>query len=201
MAESYFDKVYAARNADETRDLYNAWSKSYEAEVAENGYVTPGRCAEALVRFLPSLDAPVLDFGCGTGLSGLALRAAGVTVVDGVDLAEGMLAQAREKGAYRNLTLIGPEDALPQGYRAISAMGVIGAGAAPLGVLERIVDTLPEAGLTVFSFNDHTLEDPAYQSCVDRMKADGTVRELFNEYGEHLPGLNMNSRVYVLEKK
>ena len=84
MTDKFLDKVYDARTADETRELYDAWSASYEAEVAENGYATPGRCAEALAKHLTDKDAPILDFGCGTGLSGLALKLAGFTTIDGV---------------------------------------------------------------------------------------------------------------------
>ncbi|MFN3145311.1 MAG: hypothetical protein ACE368_08595 [Paracoccaceae bacterium] len=32
-------------------------------------------------------DAPILDFGCGTGLSGLALKCGGFTTIDGMDRA------------------------------------------------------------------------------------------------------------------
>ncbi len=76
MAEKFLDKVYDAKGTDETRALYDDWAASYDAEIAENGYATPRRCAEALAGFATDPSLPVLDFGCGTGLSGLALRAA-----------------------------------------------------------------------------------------------------------------------------
>ncbi|MEL7154480.1 MAG: hypothetical protein AAFN51_11950, partial [Pseudomonadota bacterium] len=65
----FLDKVYDARDASETRALYDDWAASYDAEVAENGYATPGRCAEALKQHLSDPSASILDFGCGTGLS------------------------------------------------------------------------------------------------------------------------------------
>ena len=52
----------------------------------------------ALAQTMNVHDALILDFGCGTGLSGLALRAAGVQVIDGCDLSEGMLAHATFAG-------------------------------------------------------------------------------------------------------
>ncbi|MCC1493621.1 class I SAM-dependent methyltransferase [Cognatishimia sp. F0-27] len=200
MTDRFLDKVYQARGADETRALYDAWSTSYEAEVAENGYVTPGRCAEALASVVSDLTAPVLDFGCGTGLSGMALRLAGFTTVDGVDLSPGMLAQARAKGVYRTLDAIIADCAIPTGYSAIAAIGVIGAGAAPLSVLDRITDALAPGAKTVFSFNDHTLEDPTFDAHVDALIAAGTMRSVFREHGPHLTGRNMQATVYVLEK-
>ncbi|KUF11750.1 class I SAM-dependent DNA methyltransferase [Pseudoponticoccus marisrubri] len=198
--DSFFDKVYKTRDSDGTRALYDDWSTRYEAEVAQQGYATPGRCAQALHAFLTDPDAPILDMGCGTGLSGLALRLAGFTTIDGRDLSPGMLEEARKKEVYRDLSPIGPDDPLPEGYSAICAIGVIGAGAAPLSVLDRIVEALPSGGLTVFSFNDHTLQDPAYHGRVEALIGEGVLREHFREDGPHLPGMNMNATVYVLEK-
>ena len=84
MTEKFLDKAYQARDAASTRTLYDDWSASYDAEVSENGYATPKRCAEALASFTQDMSAPILDFGCGTGLSGLALKLAGFEVIDGV---------------------------------------------------------------------------------------------------------------------
>ena len=41
----FLDKAYQARDAAATRDLYDDWAASYEAEVGDLGYATPGRCA------------------------------------------------------------------------------------------------------------------------------------------------------------
>lgn len=200
MTDAYLDKVYQARSAKETAQIYDAWAKTYDAEVAENGYATPARCAAALHAILPDTSRPVLDFGCGTGLSGLALRLAGFQTIDGRDMSAGMLEIARAKGVYRHLEEIGPDDPLPNGYDAITAVGVIGSGAAPLPALDRIIDALAPGGVTVFSFNDHTLQDPSYQARVDALIAAGVVVEVFRENGPHMPARNMSSTVYVLCK-
>ena len=89
---------------------------------------------------------------------------------------------------------------MPGGYAAIAAIGVIGAGAAPPQVLDRIAAALAPGGLTVFSFNDHTLADPAYAARVAALVQAGQLRERFREHGPHLPGLNLQSTVHVFEK-
>lgn len=200
MSDPFFDKDYKAPSEEETRDLYDAKAASYERAMADEGYVTPRRCAEALHALLPHSAAPILDFGCGSGLSGLVLRLAGFTRIDGVDLSPGMPALAREKSVYRSLAGIGPADPLPAGYAAIAAIGMIGVGAAPLTALDRIFDALAPGALCVFSFNDHTLEDPTFESRVGGLVADGTLRQLFREHGPHLPGKGINSTVYTVEK-
>ena len=201
MTENFLDKVYAARGEDETRDLYDAWAASYELEVAENGYATPGRCAAALAGVTDDLTAPVLDFGCGTGLSGLALKLAGFTTIDGVDLSQEMLAVAAAKSVYRDLTQVSGETApTPNQYATIAAIGVIGSGAAPCSVLDMLMHALPEKGRLVFSFNDHTLEDPIYESRISEWTDCGAASLILRERGDHLPGLGMKSNVYILEK-
>lgn len=203
MTEKYLDKVYDARDAKATRALYDNWSDSYEAEVAENGYVTPGRCAAALARYMDDQKAPVLDFGCGTGLSGLALKLAGFEVIDGVDLSAEMLSKAEEKGIYRDLDLIEADAPLahaPGDYAAIAAIGVIGAGAAPISVFHTLMHGLARGGMLVFSFNDHALEDPGNEAGMNEWLDCGAARLLFREHGPHLTKINLKSCVYVVEK-
>jgi predicted TPR repeat methyltransferase len=200
MTDPFFEKVYNARNKQETRDLYDSWAQTYEKAVQDEGYATPRRCAEALRAAMPDPLLPILDFGCGTGLSGLALRLAGFEVIDGVDLSQGMLDLAKDKDLYRSLSVIGPEDPAPTGYSAIAAIGVIGKGAAPLDALNGLFAALAPGAKCVFSFNDHTLEDPAFEALVDDRIATGFLHELSRKHGEHLPGRNIKSTVYVIEK-
>ena len=86
-------------------------------------------------------------------------------------------------------------------YDAISAIGVIGVGAAPVNLLYDMLKKLKSGGLAVFSFNDHTLEDPEYECAVMNHTDCGAYELLFREYGPHLPGKNMKSNVYVLRKR
>ncbi len=203
MSENFLDKAYGARDAASTRKLYDDWAASYEAEIAENGYATPRRCAEALAKFSDDPTLPILDFGCGTGLSGLALKLAGFTTIDGVDLSKDMLAQATDKDVYRSLNQIEAGAALshkPGDYAAIAAIGVIGAGAAPISTFDTLMKGLTKGGFLVFSFNDHALEDKANEGRINEWTDCGAARLLFREHGDHLPGIDLKSNVYVIEK-
>ena len=199
----FLDRAYEAKTPEGTRALYDEWSASYEDEVAENGYATPRRVAAALAAALPDRDAPVLDIGCGTGLSGLALRAEGFTAIDGADVSREMLARARQKGAYRTLRRIDPEAPLagvgPGDYAAVVACGVIGAGAAPWSLLDACMEALGPGGLFVLSLNDHALADPESERTVARW-VPGRAAVTFREHGEHLPGIGLGSTVLVLRR-
>jgi predicted TPR repeat methyltransferase len=200
MFKTFLDLVYFDRDPCATRGLYDDWSGSYDVEMTGNGYVTPARCAQALASFAADTSLPLLDFGCGTGLAGLAFRDSGFSVLDGVDLSGEMIAQADAKGIYRNLTPVEADTPIPGGYPFIAAVGVIGAGAAPLSVLDMLLHALPPGGLLVFSFNDLTLADPASMGRLNEWLDCGAARLLFAEHGAHLPEKNIQSTVYVVEK-
>jgi len=203
MTDTFLDKAYDTTGTEATRALYTDWAKSYDAEVSSNGYATPKRCADALKSVTEDFTSPILDFGCGTGLSGLALSLAGFQTIDGMDLTQEMLDQAAKKQLYRQLSLSDPDADLPVkpgDYTAIAAIGVIGAGAAPVEVFDMIIKSLAPQSKFVFSFNDHTLEDPVFEGRVNAATATGHAKLIFQEYGDHLPGLNMKSKVYILEK-
>ncbi|MDW4497752.1 methyltransferase domain-containing protein [Sulfitobacter sp. D35] len=203
MSPGFLAKAYQARTQDETRDLYDAWSETYEDEVVEQGYATPARCASALGQFSDDLTLPVLDFGCGTGLSGEALAREGFRTIDGVDISEDMIAQARAKGVYRDLSVIEGDGGLAAkaaNYSAVAAIGVIGAGAAPPTVFDEIMHGLPRGGLFVLSFNDHALADRSITGRMNEWLDCGAARCLFSEHGAHLPGIDLKSTVYVLRK-
>ena len=202
MTKTYLDKIYSADSAD-LRPFYAQWAQSYDQEVGENGYVTPLRIAEALARHVKDLSIPILDYGCGTGISGQAFQEAGFLTIDGVDISDEMLEVAAQKKIYRRLEVFAPEtgpDVKLGAYNIIAAVGVIGAGAAPLAVLDQIMALLAPKGLLVFSFNDHTLEDPAYDGRVENYVKQGQAALHLKDYGDHLPKQKINSNIYILEK-
>lgn len=202
MTTTYLDKIYSADSAD-LRPFYAQWAQSYDQEVGENGYVTPLRIAEALARHVKDLSIPILDYGCGTGVSGQAFQEVGFLTIDGVDISAEMLEVAAQKKIYRHLEVFAPEtgpNVKLGAYQIIAAVGVIGAGAAPLAVLDKMMALLAPKGLLVFSFNDHTLEDPAYNGLVEDYVNQGQAVLHLKEYGDHLPKQKINSNIYILEK-
>jgi predicted TPR repeat methyltransferase len=201
--DRYLDKVYDLPTIEETRALYDAWSGSYDSEIMENGYATPDRVARALAAQIRNLDAPILDYGCGTGLSGAALIAAGFTAIDGADLSADMLKGAMDKGVYRALWQVQPDGDLPfetGKYHAITATGVIGVGAAPPETFDLLMGALNPGGLLALSLNDHAMAEPAFTARLHDHIFKHQAKLMFEEYGEHLPGIDLKSTVYVLEK-
>ena len=198
MGNGFLKTVYDVEGEDAVRALYDDWSASYDAEITENGYATPARCAAALTACGLPKNAAILDMGCGTGLSGLAMAEHGFTHIDGTDLSPGMLDKARARGVYKKLCL--SADLPTASYDAVAAVGVIGPGAAPVSLFETCTAHLRPGGLFVLSLNDHALEHPEYPARIQAALDRAEVVDRFQERGPHLPGINVQSTVYVLEK-
>jgi len=200
-------KVWAPRSVGETRKLYADWADTYEDDITAMAYATPDRIAEALLSQVPDLNQPVLDFGCGTGLSGIALKKQGFTTIDGTDISPEMLAHAKEKNGpdgplYRKLWLgtVGKIDVKPGDYGVIVATGVISLGAAPPELLGVLADALAPGGLLAFSYNDPTLLDESYMSALNDVLSNGTAAEVFRENGPHLNEKVTGADVIVLRR-
>ena len=202
--KSFLDNAYGVSDPESTRCLYKDWAATYEEEVRANGYVTPGRCAEALATLAADKHAPLLDLGCGTGLSGEAFKEAGFTTIDGTDFSEEMLAYARSKpDVYRNLILgdlQAPLPAAPGEYANIAAVGVFSPGHAPAPMIDQVIALLPPQGCFVFSLNDHALEDPRYHERMSALADAGGAEIALCEYGEHLLARGIRAEVCVLRK-
>jgi predicted TPR repeat methyltransferase len=197
----YLDRIYR-QDAAGAAKLYREWAPSYDAELTEGGYATPQRIAAALADAGAPRDAPVLDFGCGTGLSGQALAAAGFAAIDGWDAGAEMLEQARAKGVYRDLTLIDPAQPMPQArYAAIGAAGVIAPSHAPPETLPALAERLAPGGVLAFSFNEGALNDPGYMGAAQALIDDPAFTLRDRTSGVHIARLGSTSDVFVLGRK
>ncbi len=201
----FLDDAYDLDGSAATKDFYGEWARTYEEEVRANGYVTPQRCAAALAANATDTGAPLLDLGCGTGLSGEAFRAAGFAVVDGTDFSAEMIAYARAKpDLYRSLVLgdlTRPIPAEPGEYANVAAVGVFSPGHAPAAMLDAVLALLDQDGCFVFSLNDHALADPSFEARIAANVDAGIAEVAFQEYGDHLPGRGLRASVYVLRRR
>ncbi|MEL6685200.1 MAG: methyltransferase domain-containing protein [Pseudomonadota bacterium] len=193
--------LWTPRPVAETIAVYADWADNYEAEVSARGYRTPDRLAAALVQFA-DLDAEILDFGCGTGIGGAALRKAGFKTLDGTDVTAEMLERATASGIYRKTWHSTPDDmGFAKGtYPVIAAVGVVSLGAAPAETLAPLVAQLDPGGLLAMSYNDPTLADQSYTDALEHEVAEGHVTVIFREHGPHLDDVGMGSDVIVLRR-
>ena len=103
------------KTAAGARQLYDDWAETYDAALASWEYPAPRRVAETLLEHGVGASASLLDLGCGTGLSGQALRTAGLGgAVTGVDISQTSLDLALSKPGVYSRGLAGSlDDPLP----------------------------------------------------------------------------------------
>ena len=162
---------------DSSRDIYDDWSQHYDDHLlAEFGYISPGVAAVELARHLPQRDLEIIDFGCGTGLVGAALREQGFVNVDGADISTGMLEQARSKQVYRNLLCADLTARIPlddDAYAAGLCVGSLGAGHVGAQHLPEMLRPIRYGGQFVLTMNGSYYQSGGFEQAFRQMQDDG----------------------------
>jgi SAM-dependent methyltransferase len=101
MKASVFDQRHSPTLS--VQEGYTAWAATYDEMKA--GSLMDYPLLERIQAVAGGQLEAVADLACGTGRTGVWLKEHGVRFLDGVDLTEAMLEQARAKGIYRRLIL------------------------------------------------------------------------------------------------
>jgi len=194
-------QLWTPRPVSETIAVYSDWAETYDDDIRKRGYHTPDRIAAAL-RAQMAGNGPILDFGCGTGLSGLALKEQGFDPIHGTDITAEMVAQAEAKGIYEKTWIGTPGEppCAPGTYAAFVATGVISLGAAPPETLDTVVAAMAPGNLLAMSFNDPTLADGSYDAKLNAVIDAGQLSVLSREHGPHLDEMDMGADVIVVRR-
>lgn len=204
--QRFLEDAYKARTSEEMREYYDRWAEVYDEELSENRYQQPRRCAEALARHLEdSSAARILDAGCGTGLSGLALVEIGCRHVDGCDISKAMLEKAFETGLYSKLFIANlnqpPLDAHDGEYDAVTAVGVFSYGHVMADAIDEFMRVLKPGGLLVIGMNDHYYQEGTVPGKLRDLEEKGQLAPISLEHGDHLPGTGLTGWVIVVRKQ
>ncbi|PWK76193.1 class I SAM-dependent methyltransferase [Aminobacter sp. AP02] len=160
-AEAALHAVYSAETPQELEAAYAAWAATYDSETASLGYLLPFLIAAWVARHVPVGEGPLLDAGCGTGLSGPSLTALGYTDLAGLDLSQEMLAVAKSRQSYGELKQaeLGGPLPWPDGhFRAFFSTGVFTISHAPASGLHELVRITRKGGHAIFTVRDKALE-------------------------------------------
>lgn len=176
VEKSALEEVYAARSAEELASAYANWSGDYDRETIAAGYCLPFVIAGWIARHVPAGAGPLLDAGCGTGLSGPYLRALGYQAIEGLDFSEEMLGLARQRNAYGALkrATLGETLPWPRGhFAAFLSTGVFTEGHAPATSLDELVRITRPGGHAIFTVRDSVLERGGFRDVFARLEQAG----------------------------
>jgi SAM-dependent methyltransferase len=169
--------VYEAKGVEEVAALYDRWSETYDQEMAVAGYRHPSICLALLARHLPRGASPLLDAGAGTGLIGEWLDIMGYPHVEALDISEGMLAKAAEKGAYKafhKLALGGPLPFADGHFAGIVSAGVFTSGHVGVEGLDELIRICRPGGVIVVTVKN-TLWAGGFSARIAELEGQGLV--------------------------
>ena len=171
-------RVYSASNSRELAQSYDDWAQDYEGDMLSLGYAIPAVATGLMGRYVPP-EGTILDAGAGTGILGDTLRVLGYGDLVGIDLSEGMLEKARQKGAYRELhrMVLGEKLEFADGHFAgVVSVGVFTTGHAPPESFDELVRVVESGGWAVFSVRDDVYETGGFREKQESLEKDGKWR-------------------------
>lgn len=208
--QSFFNRIPAFSNveAGKVQALYDDWARTYDDDLTHesHGYVGPVNAAKVIAENSVKEGQVVLDAGCGTGLSGVAVRdiVGSTTVIDGIDISNGMLEVAREKGVYRNLKTadlskkIEIEDAK---YDVVVCVGTLTGGhVGPVPALKEFVRVVKSGGLVVTTVKESVWTSDGYEAEVKRLADQGVVTVRSTDSVPYRAAQGVNAKMLVLVK-
>ncbi|MBL6955058.1 MAG: class I SAM-dependent methyltransferase [Alphaproteobacteria bacterium] len=176
----------------EVAKTYDDWAASYDVTLADWDYRAPKQAADLLAARMPPASA-VLDAGCGTGLVGAALRAAGFTgPIDGLDISPSSLQEAEKSGIYRSLdtaNLQAPPLDIPNNtYNALVCIGVLTYVPDTEGVLREFTRLVRSGGVIVISQRDDLFMERGFADAVQGLASAGLLTDFaISEPQPYLP--------------
>ncbi len=168
------DRVYAAGTPAELAAAYASWAASYDRETLEMGYCLPFLITAWVARYVPRDTGPLLDAGCGTGLSGPFLNALGYARIEALDLSGEMLKIAEGRNAYAVLkkAALGGPLPWPDGHFAcVLSTGVFTQGHADASALDELVRITRPGGHAVFTVRDVVLDSGGFREKFAELEA------------------------------
>jgi predicted TPR repeat methyltransferase len=174
------EQALTADSTDALLAVYDDWAARYDHDLMKEwGYSTPARVVEYLRQYLPQPRPLILDAGCGTGLVGDALRAAGVTRIEGMDFSEAMLRQAAAKNCYQRLHCLDMNETLPlpsSHYDGVTCVGTFTTAHVHPEALRELVRVTRPGGVLSFSVRMEYWETTGFRGLLTGMDVAGEVR-------------------------
>ena len=179
MSDDILARVYAATTPEEISAAYADWAASYDRDTVRDGYHLPFTIAAWVARHVAPGAGPLLDAGCGSGLSGPVLAALGYSEIEGLDLSDEMLALARSRGSYTRVSKAELGRPLPWSdghFGAFFSTGVFTAGHAPASALDELARITRPGGFGIFTVRDVVLEADGFRDKFNELREAGIWR-------------------------
>ena len=155
-------KVYAATNDAERKGAYDNWASDYDKDVSQFGIRLPFVAAVMIARHVDAARGPFLDAACGTGMHIEPLALAGYQGITGVDISNGMLAEAKRKNIYENLHQMSLTKRLgfpDNSFEASFCIGALAPGHVPPEAMDELIRVTKSQGYVIVSMHAQNAEE------------------------------------------
>lgn len=204
LEKNFLSKSYNLETEDDTLAHYEAWAETYDQELSENDYAQPQRCAAALINHVDKRDIRILDIGCGTGLSGVALKNLGFSNIDGCDFSSLMIEKAKDTDVYQRLfeaDINKKLDIETKTYDAAVAVGVLSFAHVRTDALREMLRIIKTGGILVIGLNEKYWSHDKVGEKLEKLADEQVLEILSQEYGDHLPGTGLGGWVASIKKR
>ena len=179
-------------DSQETAAYYDDWAESYDDALAQWNYRSPTVVATMLKQDVPP-DGPVLDAGCGTGLSGRALHDAGFRRITGIDISPASLDAAAQAGVYERLVQVNMQQAplpLETGeFAAVQCVGVLTYVPDTAAILREFCRVVRPGGLVAFTQREDLFNEREVAGVMQTLADEGLWTPVsVSEPQAYLPG-------------
>ena len=186
-AKAFLQDAYSLATEADTLAFYDRWADEYDAQL-ERGlhYIAPGELARALARHQAIGDGPILDVGCGTGLTGCCLKDIGFSTVDGLDFSAAMLGKAQDKGVYRNLFEVDLNAVLPfddGAYGAAISTGTFTLGHVGPEPIDELLRVLAPGGIFACTVHAKIWDRKGFSAKFEALQSAGIIRAVEQHSG------------------
>ncbi len=180
-----------SKKSDEIAEYYDDWASNYDGTLSDWQYEAPEQVA-SILRSKLSTKSTVLDVGCGTGLCGKALLAAGFTAIHGIDVSQRSLEIASKTEVYTTLRGIDLERLpLPipdDHYDGLVCVGVLTYLTDSVNTLREFSRVIKPCGEVVITQRSDLFKEREFQSVLEKLLNEGVIAHVsISEPRPYLP--------------
>ena len=178
-SEAFLKAAYDLNDDAAMQRFYAEWAAEYDEQLEQGlGYLAPAKVCACFMRHFSDRDAPILDIGCGTGLTSIALSKSGYSTIDGLDFSAAMLEQAENRGFYRALIqadLNAPLEIADSSYAAALSSGTFTHGHVGAEPLDEIFRIIVPGGIFACTIHNDVWQDLGFDKKIRELSESGKI--------------------------
>lgn len=171
-----------SRDSRDVAAYYDDWADNYDNTLDKWNYKSPDQAA-LLLKEKTDVSSKILDAGCGTGLSGRALKKCGFKNIDGIDISQQSLDIAQKNNSYKKLLKIDMQEypfPIKSGsYDALICVGVLTYLPESFEILKEFCRLVKQDGVIILTQRDDIFKERNFHEVLNKLSEDNIIKELY----------------------